>query len=87
MQNIKSVPSKPDLDIETTEAVFHEKRDRFVGEYFSSVSKIYELSRMHGAGVEKVKQDFLNDNKFYTQDELIGKVGYLLPEGRVQTKG
>ena len=65
-----NVSFNPYFDIETTEAVFHDKRDRFLGEYFSSVSKLYELSRMHGAGVEKVKQDFFNDNKVYTQAEL-----------------
>ena len=59
-----------DFDIDSTEAEFNEKRDCFLNEYFNSVTKLYELSRMHGAGVEKVKQEFLNDKKVYTQAEL-----------------
>jgi hypothetical protein len=59
-----------DFDAESTEAEFNDKRDRFLDEYFKSISKLYELSRMNGQGVYKIKRDFLNDNKVYSQSEL-----------------
>ena len=65
-----------DFEIESTEAEFNEKRDCFLNEYFNSISKLYELSRMNGAGREKVKQDLLTENKVYTQAELEKLVSY-----------
>ena len=59
-----------DLYSESTEAEFNDNRDRFLDEYLKSISKLYELSRMNGKGVYKVKRDFLNDKKVYSQSEL-----------------
>ena len=59
-----------DFDSESTEAEFNDNRDRFLDEYFKSISKLYELSRMNGKGVSKIQRDFLNDNKVYSQSEL-----------------
>ena len=59
-----------DFDSESTESEFNDKRDRFLDEYFKSISKIYELSRINSKGVCKIKRDFLNDKKVYSQSEL-----------------
>ncbi|MDB4623445.1 hypothetical protein OAE36_02105 [bacterium] len=59
-----------DFDSESTEAEFNDNRDRFLDEYFKSISKLYELSRMNGKGVSKIHRDFLNENKVYSQSEL-----------------
>ena len=59
-----------DFDSESTESEFNDKHDRFLDEYFKSISKLYDLSRMNGQGVNKIQRDFLNDNKVYSQSEL-----------------
>ena len=82
----KNYSINSDFDVETTEAEFNDKRERFLDEYFSSVAKLYELSRMHGGGVEKVKQDFLIDNKVYTQAEL-EKLVISYPKDEYERKG
>ena len=47
-----------------------ERQNRFLNEYFKSVSKLYELSRMSDGAVDRVRREFLDDNKVYTQAEL-----------------
>lgn len=64
-----------DFDSDSTEAKFNDNRDRFLDEYFKSISKLYELSRMNGQGVYRIQRDFLNDNKVYSQSELEELVG------------
>ena len=39
-------------------------------EYFKNVSKLYELSRMNDMAIDRVRTEFLYDNKVYTQSEL-----------------
>ena len=47
-----------------------ERQNRFLNEYFKNVSKLYELSRMNDAAIYRVRSEFLDDNKVYTQAEL-----------------
>ena len=47
-----------------------ERQNRFLNEYFMNVSKLYELFRMSDGAVDQVRQEFLDDNKVYTQAEL-----------------
>ena len=60
----------PDFDDECSESVFKEKRNYFLGKYFNSISKLYELSRMSGLAVVKVQKDLDNKNQVYSQAEL-----------------
>ena len=53
-----------------TESEQVERQNRFLDEYFNSISKLYELSRMSDGAVDQVRREFLNDNKIYIQDEL-----------------
>ena len=53
-----------------TESEQVERQNRFLDEYFNSISKLYELSRMSDGAVDLVRREFLNDNKIYIQDEL-----------------
>ena len=46
------------------------RQNRFLNEYFKNVSKLYELSRMNDAAIYRVRSEFLDDNKVYTQAEL-----------------
>ena len=46
------------------------RQNRFLNEYFKNVSKLYELSRMSDAAIYRVRSEFLDDNKVYTQAEL-----------------
>jgi len=46
------------------------RQNRFLNEYFKNVSKLYELSRMNDAAICRVRSQFLDDNKVYTQAEL-----------------
>ena len=47
-----------------------ERQNRFLDEYFKNVSKLYELSRMNDMAIDRVRTEFLYDNKVYTQSEL-----------------
>ena len=47
-----------------------ERQNRFLNEYFKNVSKLYELSRMNDVAIYRVRSEFLDDNKIYTQSEL-----------------
>ena len=47
-----------------------ERQNRFLIEYFKNVSKLYELSRMNDVAIYRVRSEFLDDNKIYTQSEL-----------------
>ena len=47
-----------------------ERQNRFLDEYFKNVSKLYELSRMNDMAIDRVRREFLYDNKVYTQSEL-----------------
>ena len=46
------------------------RQNRFLNEYFKNVSKLYELSRMNDVAIYRVRSEFLDDNKIYTQSEL-----------------
>jgi hypothetical protein len=46
------------------------RQNRFLNEYFKNVSKLYELSRMNDAAIYRVRSEFLDDKKVYTQAEL-----------------
>jgi len=46
------------------------RQNRFLNEYFKNVSKLYELSRMNDSAIYRVRSEFLDDNKVYTQAEL-----------------
>ena len=75
-----------DFDLESTEDEYNKKRDRFLGEYFNHISKLYELSRMSGAGVHQVSTDLARDNKVYSQDEL-EKLRQLYPKDVYERRG
>ena len=47
-----------------------ERQNRFLDEYFKNVSKLYELSRMNDMAIDRVRTEFLYDNKVYTLSEL-----------------
>ena len=47
-----------------------ERQNRFLDECFKNVSKLYELSRMNDMAIDRVRSEFLDDKKFYTQAEL-----------------
>ena len=47
-----------------------ERQNSFLNEYFKNVSKLYELSRMNDVAIYRVRSEFLDDNKIYTQSEL-----------------
>ena len=47
-----------------------ERQNRFLNEYFKNISKLYELSRMSDVAIYRVRSEFLDDNKIYTQSEL-----------------
>ena len=53
-----------------TESELVERQNCLLGEYFKSVYKLYELSRMTDMAVDRVRREFLNDNKIYSQAEL-----------------
>ena len=46
------------------------RQNRFLNEYFKNVSKLYELSRMNDEAIYRVRSEFLDDNKVYTQADL-----------------
>ena len=46
------------------------RQNRFLNEYFKNVSKLYELSRMNDVAINRVRREFLDDNKIYTQTKL-----------------
>ena len=46
------------------------RQNRFLNEYFKNVPKLYELSRMNDAAIYRVRSEFLDENKVYTQAEL-----------------
>ena len=46
------------------------RQNRFLNEYFKNVSKLYELSRMNDVAINRVRREFLDENKIYTQTEL-----------------
>ena len=75
-----------DFDFENTEDEYNEKRDRFLGEYFNNISKLYELSRMSGVGVHQVSTDLARDNKVYSQAEL-EKLRQLYPKDVYERRG
>ena len=75
-----------DFDFENTEDEYNEKRDRFLGEYFNNISKLYELSRMSGVGVHQVSTDLARDNKVYSQAEL-EKMRQLYPKDVYERRG
>ena len=47
-----------------------ERQNRFLDEYFKNVSKLYELSRMNDMAIDRVRREFLYDNKVSAQSEL-----------------
>jgi len=47
-----------------------ERQNRFLNEYFNNVSKLYVLSRMNDVAIYRVRREFLDNNKIYTQAEL-----------------
>ena len=53
-----------------SERELFERQNRFLNEYFKNVSKLYELSRMNDEAIYRVRSEFLDDNKVYTQAEL-----------------
>ena len=53
-----------------SESELIERQNRFLNEYFKNVSKLYELSRMNDVAINRVRREFLDDNKIYTQTEL-----------------
>ena len=53
-----------------TEQELIDRQNRFLNEYFKKVSKLYELSRMSDGAVDRVRREFLDDNRVYTQAEL-----------------
>ena len=46
------------------------RQNRFLDEYLKNVSKLYELSRMSDGAIDRVRREFLDDNKVYSQAEL-----------------
>ena len=53
-----------------SESELIERQNRFLNEYFKNVSKLYELSRMNDVAINRVRREFLDDNKIYTQSEM-----------------
>ena len=53
-----------------TEAELVKRQNRFLDEYFKNISKLYELSRMSDGAVDRVRREFLDEHKVYTQAEL-----------------
>ena len=53
-----------------TEKELIDRQNYFLNEYFKNVSKLYELSRMSDVGIARVRREFLDDKKVYTQAEL-----------------
>ena len=53
-----------------TEAELVKRQNRFLDEYFKNISKLYELSRMSDGAVDRVRREFLDEHKVYTQTEL-----------------
>ena len=47
-----------------------ERQNRFLDEYFKNVSKLYELSCRSDGALDRVRREFLDDNKDYMQSEL-----------------
>ena len=47
-----------------------DRQNRFLNEYFKDVSKLYELSCMNETAVDRVRQEYLDDNKVYAHSEL-----------------
>ena len=75
-----------DFDLESTEDEYNKKRERFLGEYFNNISKLYELSRMNGTAVHRVSTDLARDNKVYSQAEL-EKLRQLYPKDVYERRG
>ena len=75
-----------DLDLESTEDEYNENRERFLGEYFNNISKLYELSRMNGTAIHRVSTDLARDNKVYSQAEL-EKLRQLYPKDVYERRG
>ena len=75
-----------DFDLESTEDEYNKKRDRFLGEYFNNISKLYELSRMNGTAIHRVSTDLARDNKVYSQAEL-EKLRQLYPKDLYERRG
>ena len=53
-----------------TETELFKRQNCFLDEYFKKVSKLYELSRMSDGAKDRVRREFLDDNKVYSQAEL-----------------
>ena len=53
-----------------TETELIKRQNSFLDEYFKNVSKLYELSRMSDGAIDRVRREFLDDNKVYSQAEL-----------------
>ncbi|MAQ06097.1 MAG: hypothetical protein CMN50_00105 [SAR116 cluster bacterium] len=75
-----------DFDLESTEDEYNEKRERFLGEYFNNISKLYELSRMNGTAIHRVSTDLARDNKVYSQAEL-EKLRQIYPKDVYERRG
>lgn len=62
------------------------RQNLFLNEYFKNISKLYELFRMSDMAVDRVRREFLNDNKVYSQAEL-EKLGRSNPKDEHERRG